>query len=100
MLLVNYSIRELKDSIQLQNMQVCACSDTSTYIGRITRQNLCCCQQFTPPMLHSTWVEAEYRLVIPVPLMETMLGFMEHEVKKFQFSLFVSSIAWVRKSRY
>ena len=44
----------------------------------------------TPQMLHNTWVEVEYRLDIPVPLMEAMLRFMEHELKtESLFSVFV-----------
>ena len=40
----------------------------------------------TPQVLHNTWVEVEYRFDFPVPLMEAMLRFMEHKVKKSQFS--------------
>ena len=38
----------------------------------------------TPQMLHNTWVEVGHFLL------ETMLRFMEHEVKKSQFSVFVA----------
>ena len=97
-MLVNYSIRELKDSIQLQNMQVRASSDrlpnkpvfflwrfvkdrvykTPVRILSELQDRICVAvNNFTPQMLHNTWVEVEYRLVVPVPLMGTMLGFMK-----------------------
>ena len=43
-------------------------------------------------MLHNTWVEDEYRLEITrITNGSHVERFMEHKVKKFQFSLFVAT---------
>ena len=39
----------------------------------------------TPQMLHNTWIEVDTGLIVPVPLIEAMLRFMEHEVKNHSF---------------
>ena len=43
-----------------------------------------------PSPVDNTWVEVYTVWTYPMPLMEAMLRFMEHKVKKSQFSVFVA----------